>query len=243
MSKQIFVVWGSSDVGGHAPIGDALPLAHGDDVFLFKDGIFTQNPDEPVFHDPAGPHAGTGSTPLRYFADELAGLSGDEVAFMRGFTPAANNWHVGVERLTTAVVNETLAMLQPALDAGWHLGGVILGIGPGDADTWREVQTYEHRWLKAVARVRAAFGEDTPVFNMQTELCKGNTLDADYKHRVAALRKEMIDVTHHTHDAVGVRSNIHWNALPGHSEAFHLDVPGQVLFGHAIADAVFDFWS
>ncbi len=75
--KKIFVVWGSSDVVGHDRPSNQRPLENGDDVFQFKHGIFEQNPREPIFGQ--GP---LGSSPLRYFADRLAGLSGDDIAFM-----------------------------------------------------------------------------------------------------------------------------------------------------------------
>ena len=236
--KKIFVVWGSSDVGGHAPARQQKPLANGDDVFYFHNGIFEQDPREPVF----GPNDGTGSTPLRYFADKLAGLSGDEIAFTTG-PNGAGNWHVGVERLTHAVINEAIAMLQPALDAGWELGGIILAIGPGDADTWREVQTYEHRFAAAVHRLRADFDDpDLLIVNAQTFMPRDNTYSDDTRHRVQALRGEMVDVGR-LHNVEVAKSSPGWHGLPGHSGNSHLDVPGQVMFGHAMAHVVWDFWT
>lgn len=236
-SKKIFVVWGSSDVGGHAPASSAKPLPNGEHVFVFADGVFEQNPAEPVF----GPNDGTGSTPLRYFADKLAGETGDDIAFMVGGS-AAGDWHVGIERLTHSAINGAIAKLQPALDAGWELGGIILAIGPGDADTWREVQTYEQRFHSALNRLRADFHDnDLLVVNAQTWMPRNPDYNDDMRQRVSALRHEMADVGKF-HNVEVALSSPSWHGLPGHSGSSHLDVSGQVLFGHAMADAVFNFW-
>jgi hypothetical protein len=234
--QKIFVAWGASDLGGHAPARLERPLTNGDDVFCFKSGIFEQNPSEPVFG-----RDGSASTPLRYFADRLAGHSGDDIAFMAG-SQDHHDWHQGIGMLTHHAISETKHMLDDALDAGWELGGVILLIGPGDADTWREVQTYEHRFIKAVHRIRDVFGADTEIFNCQATLCDGNKLRPDDARRVQALRHEQAEVTHHVRDCHVVRTSTHWDSLPGNSEAFHLDVHGQVLFGHAIAEVVWNTW-
>lgn len=114
--------------------------------------------------------------------------------------------------------------------------------GPGDADTMNEVRTYEHRFKALVHRLRDVFDDDSlPIFNMQTDRIANGRWPHDVQVRVEALRHEMVDVTHHVPNCVAVRSHSNWQ--PVHrGEPSHLAVSGQVLFGHALADAVFDFW-
>lgn len=208
-------------------------------MFLFKHGIFDRNPNEPLGPGPLG------SSPMRYFADRLAGLTDDDIAFMIGRMHGhTGTWYDGVDALTQRSIKQTIGDLQPALDQGWELGGVVLAIGPGDADTRREIQTYEARFAAAVHRIRSVFhDDDLPIFNMQTALPLGNDLKPDVEARIKALRHEMADVGHHIHNVDTVLSDPHWKGVPGHSGLSHLAVAGQVLFGHALADAVFDFWS
>jgi hypothetical protein len=172
-------------------------------------------------------------------------LSGDDIAFMGAeMHGVSGTWHDGIDALTRPTIKLALKAIQPELDQGWELGGIVLAIGPGDADTLREVQTYEHRFASAVHRIRDIFGDnDLHIFNMQTALPLGNDYRPEVEHRIAALRHEMVDVGHRIHNVDTVRSDPHWKGVPGHSGSSHLAVAGQVLFGHALADAVFDFWS
>lgn len=238
--KHIYVVWGSSDVGGHDLIRKARPLANGEHVFFYHGGVFEQDPQEPVF----GHGKKTGSTPMRYFADKLSGLlEGDDIAFMSGIKKGpTGGWHDGLEGLSKSAIRETVKMLAPALEDGWELEGVILAIGPGDADTPGEVQSYGHRFHKVVHHIRKAFGDfDLDIFNMQTFMPKDNTYPSERAHLIGSLRQEMVDVENHRHNIHVVTSSPAWDGVRGHSGNSHLDVQGQVFFGHHLANEVFHF--
>lgn len=225
--KEIFIAWGSSDIGGHDLARHSRPLHNPDDVFLFNNGIFHPDPKEPVFTKPP-----IGSTFLRYFADKLSSLTSDDVAFMSGFHGHHWSWHDGISAITPACIRETIKMLQPALDDGWHLGGIILATGPGDAENWNEVHSYLSRYHNVVEKLHDAF--DAPVFNMQTFMPHNNTYSDEKESLVQSLRNLQLHTNH------SVPSNPNWHGVPGWSGNSHLDVAGQLHFGYALAHEVFD---
>jgi hypothetical protein len=140
-----------------------------------------------------------------------------------------------------SAIKETLAMLQPALDQGWELAGVIVGSGPGDADSWSEIGAFNEGLHVMARHWRAASGDgDLPIILMQPELLSPNKLNVDYVSRVKALRHEFAIAPHHLDHSTVALSNSHWHQVKA-NDAFHLDARSETIFGHSIANAIFDY--
>jgi hypothetical protein len=233
MTKQLILGLGYSDIHGHGKVSQQLPLEHGDHVFFYKGDVITQNPQEPVY----GSGAHGASNPLRYMADELAGHTGDDVAFSVA-KAGTRDWHDGLLAWDRKALLETKAMLQNAFDDGFQLSTVVIAPGPGAADTDREVDLFNFFLHRLTHRVEKIFDGDQHFVVVPPHFLTPNHFDEEIAHRINDLRN---DVRTHNYgknvDVVLAAPN--WpQANP--FDGSHLDARGNELLGHRMAHSIFD---
>lgn len=226
--KHFILGLGYSDINGHGNPNKQRPLENGDHVFAFKNGMLEQNPVEPIYAK-----APWGSTPLRSMADELAGRTGDDVAFAK----ASNDgkWHDGLQAWDRKSLIETKAMLQPAFDAGFELTTVVIASGPGAADTEREVDLFDFWLNRLMHRIERIFDGDQHFVVVPPHLLTPNRFKDDLVDRLAEIRHDVGPYR----DTDVVRSGSNWGqASP--LDGSHLDARGNEMLGHRMAHSIFD---
>lgn len=239
MAKLLYIYGTSSITHGHDKISNQLPLRDGDHVFSFqRDGDLVQNPGEPV----GGGGGRLGSSPIRYFADEMAFRCKDDDIAVAGVNIVHHtSWHDGIHMWNKASAVATLKHIQPLLDDGWRLAGIIVG-SDGNFDSDHEIRAFGHDFHAAMETWRKVFGiKHLPAFLMQSGDLQPNNMQHESEMRLREFRKAEAHIGMFDHDAICIESSPGLGNMPNSS--LHFNAHGAHDFGHDIGDAVFHYTS
>lgn len=226
--KCLYLYGTSSAVIGHDLASKQLSLVNGSKVYYYNGTTLIQNPNEPLLGS-----GSTGSSPLRYFADSLAGLNGHDIGFSK-ISATGVSWHDGLKFWSAAAVTATKASIQPLLADGWLVKGIIAAID-GEFDSVAEINSFARRekLVMDIWRQQLAVPQ---VFLLQTENLPCKNQSSDTKKRLTLYRQVQAKIRTTDPKTTVILSNPTWPNLPNSS--LHLNVAGMYLEGQAMATTV-----
>ena len=227
--KCLYIYGSSSAVGGHDLVSKQLSLANGSKVYFYNGTIMVQNPREPL--SGSGLY---GSSPMRYFADKLAGLNGYDIGFLAIRSPNAASWHEGLGLWDSDAIQATKSYIQPLLADGWLVKGIIAAID-GEFDTINEINSFARREKTVMNSWRSQFSAPQ-VFLLQTEMLTPNHLTADTSRRLRLYRQVQADINKTDPKTTVITTSPNWGQMP--YSPLHLNVAGMKSCGDAMGTVV-----